>query len=149
VAQDDHGQAMIVLRRRTPKAATQFWRKRLKGLTYVSRVIITAKWQSDGAAQRERIPGGEPHQRRSRNNRCEHSHRPTRQQERRRQGLKAAGQAQRFRSAYGPLAHPCRPRRHLLSASRAELRKRVARWADMTGTERAAYRVGRSGERHP
>ena len=75
-----------------------------------------------------------------RNNRCENSHRPTRQRERRMQGLKSAGHAQRFLSAYGPIAQHFRPRRHLLSASeyREEMGKRLQSWADMTGSERAS-----------
>jgi putative transposase len=56
------------------------------------------------------------------------------------QGLKSAGHAQRFVSAYGPITQHFRPRRHLLSAadSRQEMRKRFASWAKVTGTERAA-----------
>ena len=51
-----------------------------------------------------------------------------------------AGHAQRFLSAYGPMAQHFRPRRHLLSASeyREEMGNRCASWAEITGTERAA-----------
>ena len=59
--------------------------------------------------------GGTP-QSRYLNNRCENSHRPTRQRGRRMQD-KSAGHAQRFLSAYGPIAQHFRPRRHRLSAS--------------------------------
>jgi hypothetical protein len=38
------------------------------------------------------------------NNRAENSHQPTRQRERRMQGFKSPGHAQRFLSAYGPIA---------------------------------------------
>jgi putative transposase len=91
-------------------------------------------------AKREILPGVEHRQSRYLNNRCENSHRPTRQRERRMQGFKSAGHAQRFLSAYGPIAQHFRPRRHLLSASayRAEMRKRFASWAEITGTEQAA-----------
>ena len=56
------------------------------------------------------------------------------------QGFKSPGHAQRFLSAYGPIAQHFRPRRHLLSASayRQEMRQRFASWAEITGTERAA-----------
>jgi putative transposase len=66
-------------------------------------------------------------------------------------GLKPAGHAQQFLSASGPNAQHFRLRRHLLSASeyRAGMGQRFASWAAMTGTERAASRVGRTGERHP
>src|SRR2546423_9030151 len=46
------------------------------------------------------------------NNRAEHSHQPTRQRVRRRQGLKSPGHAQRFLAAYGPIAEHVRPCRH-------------------------------------
>jgi putative transposase len=60
------------------------------------------------------------------------------------QGLKSAGHAQRFLLAYGPIAHHCRPRRHRLCASvyRAEMGKRFASWAKMTGTQQAAEASG-------
>jgi putative transposase len=56
------------------------------------------------------------------------------------QGFKSAGHAQRFLSTYGPMAQHFRPRRYLLSASayREEMKNRVASWAEITGTERAA-----------
>jgi len=109
-------------------------------LQYVPRVIITDKLKSYGAAKREILPGVEHRQSRYLNNRCENSHRPTRQREYRMQGFKSAGHAQRFLSAYGPIAQHFRPRRHLLSASgyREEIRSRFASWADITGTKRAA-----------
>jgi putative transposase len=56
------------------------------------------------------------------------------------QRFKSSGHAQRFLSAYGPIAQHFRPRRHLLSAMeyRDEMQKRFASWAEITGTERAA-----------
>jgi putative transposase len=56
------------------------------------------------------------------------------------QGFKSPGHAQRFLSAYGPIAQHFRPRRHLLSASayRQEMRHRFESWARITGAERAA-----------
>jgi len=140
VDQDDNVLDILVQSRRNKHAAKQFFRKLLKGLTYVPRVIITEKLKSYGAAKREILPGVEHRQSRYLNNRCEHSHRPTRQREYRMQGCKSAGHAQRFLSAYGPIAQHCRPRRHLLSASNywQETRQRFESWADITGTERAA-----------
>ena len=74
------------------------------------------------------------------NNRCENSHRPTRQRERRMQGFKLAGYAQRFLSAFGPIFQHFRPRRHLLSASeyRDKMRVRFESWAERIGTKQAA-----------
>src|SRR5919201_5240401 len=131
---------ILVPRRRNKQAAKRFFRKLLKGCQYVPRVIITDKLKSYGAAKREILPGVEHRQSRYLNNCCENSHRPTRQREYRMQGFKSAGHAQRFLSAYGPIAQYFRPRRHRLSASayRAEMKNRFASWAEITGTERAA-----------
>jgi putative transposase len=140
VDQDDNVLDILVQSRRNKQAAKKFFRKLLKGLQYVPRVIITDKLKSYGAAKREILPGVEHRQSRYLNNRCKNSHRPTRQREYRMQGFKSAGHAQRFLSAYGPIAHHFRPRRHLLSAAdyRQEMRNRFESWAEVTGTERAA-----------
>jgi hypothetical protein len=79
---------ILVQRRRDRRAAKKFLRKLLKGFAYVPRLIITDKLKSYGAAK------------------CE----------RRMQRFKSAGHAQRFLSAYGPIAQCFRPRRHRLSA---------------------------------
>ena len=102
--------------------------------------VVTDVGKVDGAAKREILPGVEHRQSRSLNNRCENSHRPTRQREYRMQGFKSAGHAQRFLSAYGPIAQHFRPRRHLLSASeyRQEMHNRFESRAEITGTKRAA-----------
>ena len=140
VDQNDNVLDILVQSRRNKHAAKKFFRKLLKGLQYVPRVVITDKLKSYGAAKREILPGVEHRQSRYLNNRRENSHRPTRQREYRMQGFKSAGHAQRFLSAYGPIAQHFRPRRHLLSASeyRQEMRQRFASWAEITGTERAA-----------
>src|SRR5919197_1348720 len=126
--------------RRNKTAVKRFFRKLLKCLSYVPRVIITDKLKSYGAAKRELLPGVEHRQHRYLNNRAENSHQPTRQRERRMQGFKSAGHAQRFLSAYGPITQHFRPRRHLLSASdyRQEMRQRFESWADITDTKWAA-----------
>jgi putative transposase len=96
VDQDDNGLDILVQRRRDKNAAKTCFRKGLKGLTYVPRVIITDKLASDGAAKRELLPSVEHRQHRYLNNRAESSHRPTRQRERAMRRFKSAGQAQRF-----------------------------------------------------
>ena len=48
--------------RRNKHAAKRFFRKLLKGLQYVPRVIITDKLKSYGAAKREILPGVERRQ---------------------------------------------------------------------------------------
>jgi putative transposase len=140
VDQDDHVRDILVPRRDNKQAAKKSFRKLLQGLRYVPRVVIADKLKSYGAAKREILPGVAHRQSRYLNNRCENSHRPTRQGEYRLQGFKAPGHAQRFLSAYGPIAQHFRPRRPLLSASeyRAERGKRCESWGQITGPERAA-----------
>lgn len=112
-------------------------RKLLKSVLYVPRELITDKRISYGAAKREILPDVEHRQSRHLNNRCEHSHRPTRQRERRMQELKSAGHAQRVLAAYGFITQHVRSRRHLLSeaAYRQEMRKRLKSWAEVRGTD--------------
>ena len=140
VDQDGHILDILVQRRRNKQAAKIFFRKLLKGLTYVPRVIITDKLASYSAAKREVMPSIEHRQRRYLNNRAENSHQPTRQRERRMQRFKSPGHAQRFLSAYGPIASHFRPRRHLLPAPvyRQEMRQRFEVWQEITGAPLAA-----------
>jgi hypothetical protein len=109
VDQDGHGLDMLVQSRWSKHAATKFFRKLLKGFTYVPRVTITDQWKSSGAAMRDLLPGGEHRQHHYLNNRGENSHQPTRQRERRMQGFQSPGHAQRFLAAYGPMAQHFRP----------------------------------------
>jgi putative transposase len=140
VDQDGTVLDILVQRRRNKTAAKKFFRKLLKRCQYVPRVIITDKLKSYGAAKQEMLPGVEHRQHRYLNNRAENSHQPTRQRERRMQGFKSPGHAQRFLSAYGPIAQHFRLRRHRLSASayRQEMSHRFESWAEIAGTERAA-----------
>jgi transposase-like protein len=57
-----------------------------------------------------------------------------RRRERRLQGFKSPGHAQRFLSAYGPIAQHFRPRRHRVSASAywQEMRRRFDTWQGLT-----------------
>jgi transposase-like protein len=71
VDQDENVLDILVQSRRNKKAAKKFFRKLLKGLQYVPRVIITDKLKSYGAAKREILPGVEHRQSRYLNNRCE------------------------------------------------------------------------------
>jgi putative transposase len=131
---------ILVQRRRNKTAAKTFFRMRLKGCQYVPRVIITDKLKSYGAAKQEILPGVEHRQHRYLNNCAENSHQPTRQRERRLQGFKSPGHAQRFLSSYGPIAQHFRPRHHLLSAPeyRLVMGKRFHTWQDITSLPTAA-----------
>jgi hypothetical protein len=135
VDQDGNVLDILVQSRRDKKAAKKFFRKLLKGCQYVPRVIITDKLKSYEAAKRELLPGVKHRQHRYLNNRVENSHQPTRQRERRLQGFKSPGHAQRFRSAYGPIAQHFRPRRHRLPAF--EYRQRWGKGSTPGRTSRA------------
>jgi putative transposase len=140
VDQDGNILDILVQRRRDKQAAKRFFRRLLKGLTYVPRVMITDGLKSYGAALRESLPSVEHRQHRYLNNRAENSHQPTRQRERRIQRFKSAGHAQRFLAAYGPIASHFRPRRHRFSAPayRQEMGHRFQVWRDVTGLVPAA-----------
>ena len=131
---------ILVQQRRDKQAAKKFFRKLLKGLTYVPRVLITDKLKSYGTAKREILPSLEHRQHRYLNNRAENSHQPTRQRERRMQGFKSPGHAQRFLSAYGPIAQHFRLCRHRLSAPayHQEMQQRHQVWGEITGMRMAA-----------
>jgi putative transposase len=140
VDQDGNVLDIFVQRRRDKHAAKKFFRKLLKGLACIPRVIITDKLKSYDAAKREILPSVEHRQHRYLNSRAENSHQPTRQRERRLQGFKSSGHAQRFLAAYGPIAHYFRPRRHRLPAPeyRREMAQRFQIWQEITGTAMAA-----------
>ena len=140
MGREGHILDILVQRRRDKAAAKKFFRKLLKGLTYVPRVIVTDQLRSYGAALRELLPSVEHRRHRYLNNGAENSHQPTRQRERRMQGFKSPGHAQRFLAAYGPIAQHFRPGRHLWSALayRQEMRHRFDTWQNLTNLPTAA-----------
>ncbi len=116
VDQDGNVLDILVQARRDAAAARKFFRRLLKRLTYVPRVVITDKLARYGAARREVLPSVEHRRHKGLNNRAENSHQPTRERERRMRRFKRPGHAQRFLAAYGPIAAHFRPRRHRLTA---------------------------------
>jgi putative transposase len=120
---------VLVQRRRDAGAAKRFFKRLLKGLQYVPRVLITDKLGSYGAAKRALMPDVKHRKSRYLNNRAENSHRPTRRRERQMQRFKSPRQAQRFLSAHAFIHGHFHPRRHLTTARRY--------WA----TRSAAFRV--------
>jgi putative transposase len=140
VDQDGNVLDILVQRRRDKQAAKKFFRKLLKGLAYVPRVIVADKLRSYGAAKREILPGVAHRQHRYLNNHAENSHRPTRQRGQRRQRFTSPGHTHRFLSAYGPISQHFRPRRHRFAAPayRQELRNRFQVWQEITPPALAA-----------
>ncbi|WP_201382191.1 IS6 family transposase [Ktedonobacter sp. SOSP1-52] len=140
VDQDGNVLDILVQSRRNKKAAKKFFRKLLKGLEYVPRVIITDKLASYAVAKKETMPSVEHRQHKGLNNRAENSHQPTRQRERTMRRFKSPGHAQRFLSAFGPISDHFRPRRHRLKASayRALMQERFEVWNGVTNGKNIA-----------
>jgi putative transposase len=130
---------ILVQKSRDKRAAKRFFRKLLKGLQYVPRVIITDKLRSYQAAKSEIIPGVEHRRHKGLNNRAENSHQPTRVREKVMRRFKSAGQAQRFLSAFSMISSHFRPRRHLLTAQnyRTEMQMRFNVWREVTAIQTA------------
>src|SRR5467141_1850332 len=116
VDQDGDVLDILVQSRRDKKAAKKLFRKLLKGLRYVPRVIITDKLKSYSAAKAEMMRSVEHLQQKYQNNRAENSHQLIRLREKVMRRFKSAGQAQRFLSAFGIIASHFRVGRHLYSA---------------------------------
>jgi len=148
-AVDQNGTVLdILVQSRRNKAAAgalwaQFFRKLLKGCTYVPRVLITDKLGSYEAAgalwAQEVMPSVEHRKHKRLNNRAENSHQPTRQRERTMRRFKSAGHAQRFLSAFGPIREHFCPRRHRLKAEeyRGERVRRFQVWNEVTSLQMA------------
>ena len=141
-AVDQHGNVLdiLVTSRRDTKAAIRFFRKLLKGLESVPRVLVTDKLRSYGAARHRVLRSVEHRQSKYLNNRAENSHQPTRQREQAMKKFTSAGHAQRFLSAFSGISPHFRPGRHRLSAEeyRHEMTDRFTTWNQITGTATAA-----------
>ena len=140
VDQDGNVLDVLVQSRRNALAAKRFFRRLLKGLEYMPRVIVTDKLGSYQVAHREMLGSVEHRQSKYLNNRAENSHQPTRQRERATKRFTSPGQAQRFLSAFSSISPHFRPRRHLLTAAewRTEMADRFAAWREITVTDAAA-----------
>jgi putative transposase len=131
---------ILVTSRRDTRAATRFFRKLLKGLEYVPRVLVTDKLASYAAARRRVLRSAEHRQSKYLNNRAENSHQPTRARERAMKKFTSARHAQRFLSAFSGISPHFRPRRHRLSVEdyRREMADRFTTWTEVTGAATTA-----------
>jgi putative transposase len=102
-AVDAEGEVLDVLvqAKRNKRAALKLMRKHLKKYGFLPEDLVTDDLRSYHAAARDL---GIEHRHctgRWRNNRAENSHQPTRRRERKMQGFKTPGSAQRFPSTHG------------------------------------------------
>lgn len=141
-AVDQNGNVLDILvqSRRSATAAKRFFRKLLRGLRYVPRVIVTDKLKSYAAAKRKILPSIEHRQSRYLNNHAEVSHQPTRRRERQMQRFKSARNAQRFLSTHSRIHKHFQLRRHYLSANQYRAARDAAfrTWRDVGEVASAA-----------
>jgi putative transposase len=130
VDQDGNVLDILVQPRRDATAAKKFFRRLLKGLQYLPRVVVTDGLRSYQVAHRELVPSVTHRRSKYLNNRAENSHQPTRVRERVMKRFASPGQAQRFLFAFSHIREHFRPRRHLISAAqwRTEMTARFAVW---------------------
>lgn len=110
VDQDGNVLDILVTAKRDTRAAKRFFRKLLKDLTYVLRVVVADKLRSYCAARRQVIPSVEHRSPKYLNNQAENGHQPTRQRERAMKGFRASGAAPRFLAAFSRISSHFRAR---------------------------------------
>jgi putative transposase len=130
----------LVQGQRDNVAAQRFFRRLLKGLKYVPRVMVTDQLRSYGAAIREILPRVEHRQHRYLNNRAEHSHQPTRRRSGACSGLNRPGRPSVSSQPMVRSGQHFRPRCHLLTAPkyRQEMGQRFHTWQEITSRSTAA-----------
>jgi transposase-like protein len=126
-AVDAEGEVLDVLvqSRRNKRAALKLMRNLLKKYGFVPDKLVTDELRSYAAAAHD-LGIAKRHERgRWRNNRAENSHQPTRRRERKMQGFKSAGSAQRFLSVHAAVHNTFNVQRHLTSARTHRVSRKI------------------------
>jgi putative transposase len=136
-AVDEEGQILDILmqKHRDTKAAKKFFKKIIKKVGFVPKVVVTDKLKSYQAAIRELGLKPDHRQHKGLNNRAELSHQWTRLREKKMRRFKSAAQAQKFLSAAEMIYQHSQPKRHKLSAeiARKIMKEKIEDWKNITG----------------
>lgn len=137
-AVDGEGEILDVLvqARRDKRAALRLMRKLLRKHGMAPEAPVTDRLGSYAAAVRDLGLSAVHIQAKSKNNRAESSHVPIRRRERKMQGFRSSGLAQRFLALHTAVANTFATSRHLVSTdSHRFLRGQAfAAWRDAVGT---------------
>ncbi|WP_445503334.1 IS6 family transposase [Microvirga sp. G4-2] len=116
-AVDSEGEILDILvqPRRDKASAVKLMRKLLKKQGFAPTVLVTDKLPSYRAAKRELGLSACHEQGLRKNNRAENSHQVVRRRERKMQGFKSAGSAQRFLTMHSAVHNTFNLQRHLIS----------------------------------
>jgi putative transposase len=138
-AVDSEGEVLdlLVQSKRDKKAALRLMRELRRKQGFAPKAWVTDKLRSYGAARRDLGLSGRHEQGLRQNNRAENSHQPVRRRERKMQGFKLPGSAQRFLSMHAAVHNTFNLERHLLSRRTLRLFRAEAEQARHNATAAA------------
>lgn len=122
-AVDSEGEVLdlLVQPRRDTAAAVKLLRKLIKKQGCAPTVLVTDKLRSYAAAHQQLGLSARHEQGLRRNNRAENSHQPVRRRERKQQGFKSHGSAQRFLSSHAAVQNTFSLQSHLITRPTLQL----------------------------